>query len=281
MNEDPLAPLLAHFSVRATAFYTGTLCRPVRFAAKNEGYLHLLRGGQAAFTEGRRQGDTVTAPSLLFFPRPAEHWIRPTLPLGADLTCATVSFENAEFNPIVLALPARVEYVLADLPEAFALLDLLFQEAFAQRAGRMEMLNRLFELVLIHLLRRAMNQPADSVGLLRGIAHPQLCKTLSAVHTTPEAPWSLERMSARAGMSRAAFASSFKRELGISPMEYVTRWRIAVAQSLLRNGEPPKLVAGRVGYQSQAGFLRAFQSIVKMYPKAWLQKSWQAADRPE
>lgn len=272
MNGDPLDPLLAHFSVRAKAFYAGTLCQPARFAATGEGYLHLLRDGQAAFTEGTLAGEIATEPRLVFFPRPAEHCIKPESSRGADLACATVAFENAEFNPIVLALPTRVEYRLGDLPEAFALLELLFQEAFAERSGRTEMLNRLFELVLIHLLRRTMTETHRDAGLLRGISHPQLRKVLAAVHAQPEAPWSLEMLAAKAAMSRAAFASSFRRELGYTPMEYVTRWRMAVAQSLLRKGEPQKLVAGRVGYQSQAGFLRAFESVVRMYPKAWLKQ---------
>jgi AraC-like DNA-binding protein len=80
-------------------------------------------------------------------------------------------------------------------------------------------------------------------------------------------------------MSRSSFASTFRRELGQTPGEYLTRWRIATAQALLRRGTPLKLVAERVGYASQAGFLRAFKASLGMPPTEWLRSAEQQATR--
>ena len=68
---------------------------------------------------------------------------------------------------------------------------------------------------------------------------------------------------------RSSFASAFKNEVGESPGNYVTRWRITLAQALIREGVPLKLVAERVGYESQAGFLRAFKIIMGISPTSW------------
>ena len=48
-------------------------------------------------------------------------------------------------------------------------------------------------------------------------------------------------------MSRSNFAATFRREVGETPGDYLTRWRMAIAQSMLQRARPLKLVAGEVG----------------------------------
>lgn len=50
-----------------------------------------------------------------------------------------------------------------------------------------------------------------------------------------------------AGMSRARFAKHFHQVVAVTPFEYLCVWRIGVAQSLLKKGEPLKVVAPSVG----------------------------------
>jgi AraC-like DNA-binding protein len=116
-----------------------------------------------------------------------------------------------------------------------------------------------------------------SVGFLRGLAHPHLGKALSAIHADPARGWSLESMAAIAAMSRSSFASTFRREVGQTPGDYLARWRISTAQALLRHGVALKHVAERVGYGSQAGFLRAFRASVGMSPTEWVRQTERAA----
>ncbi len=271
MNADPLSPLLSQFSARARLFYTGHLCQHVPFeASAGAGYLHLLRAGEAWFIDGSGTRSQVKKPTLVFFARPLDHRIEVEPVPGAELACASVLFDHATFNPIALALPPRYECPLADLPDADTLLRQLFDEAFAARAGRVEVLNRLFELVLIHLLRHAIAHGNDRGGLLPALAHPQIGRVLSALHSAPGKAWTLASMSTLAAMSRASFAVTFRRTVGYTPIEYLTRWRISWAQALLSQGRPQKLVADQVGYCSQAGFLRAFKSVTTLTPTQWL-----------
>lgn len=268
-NDDPLSPLLAHFSARASLFYAGNLCGRVTFSdAKGVGYLHLLRAGAITVHESDGHAATIDEPTLLFYARPFPHWFE-TDAQGADLACASVAYENSAFNPIALALPARLQCPLDQLQAMRPLLDVLFAEAFGDRPGRQEILNRLFEVVLIELLRLAVSRSDAAAGFLRGLAHPQLTKALTSIHAEPAREWTLESLASTANMSRSGFAAAFKEAVGETPGDYLTRWRITAAQALIRGGTPLKLVAGQVGYSSQAGFLRAFKVVLGVSPTEW------------
>ena len=269
MNDDPLSPLLAHFNARARLFFTGNLCGPVTFnETKGVGYLHLLRAGTVRLRDRDGHAATLSEPTLLFYTRPLTHWFDTDVS-GADLACASVAFDNRAFNPIALALPPRLECRLSELESMRPLLDVLFAEAFAKRPGRQEVLNRLFEVVLIELLRVTVARGDSAAGFLRGLAHAQLTRALTSIHAEPAREWTLESLAGVAGMSRSGFAAAFRQVVGETPGTYLARWRITAAQALIRGGTPLKLVAGQVGYSSQAGFLRAFKVILGISPTAW------------
>ena len=272
MSHDFLSPLLTYFNARAETFFTGNVCARASFPAEQGvGHLHLFRGGLARLHE-QNHVTPLTEPMLVFYSRPLTHWFEPDPEIGADLACATVAFEHRAFNPIALALPPRFQSHLSQLGDMEQLVGLLFAEAFSDRPGKQQVLNRLFEILLIELLRVTVERGEAGTGFLRALGHPRLSKALSAVHSDPAFGWRLDSMAAEAGMSRSSFASAFKNQLGESPGDYLTRWRMSVAQALIQDGMPLKLVAERVGYASQAGFLRAFKQVVGMPPTAWARK---------
>ena len=269
-HADPLEPLLAHFGARARLFFAGSLCGDVTFSdAQGMGYLHLLRAGTAKLHDESGYAVSLTEPTLVFYSRPLTHWLQTDPAAGADLVCASMSFEHQAFNPILLSLPARFQCALSDFAGSEALLGLLFEEATASRPGRQDVLNRLFEVVLIDVLRVALLRQDQASGFLRSLSHPQLSKALAAMHAQPAHDWSLDALAGVAGMSRSSFAATFKREVGDSPGNYLSRWRVMLAQAMIQDAIPLKLVAERVGYASQAGFLRAFKGVLGVSPTAW------------
>lgn len=74
-------------------------------------------------------------------------------------------------------------------------------------------------------------------------------------------------------MSRTAFANTFRELLGQTPADYLTGWRMALAQSRLREGRPIKLLADELGYANPSALLRAFASKVGLSPRAWLART--------
>ena len=78
-------------------------------------------------------------------------------------------------------------------------------------------------------------------------------------------------MAAQAGMSRSVFAATFKDQVGETPADYLLRWRVSVAQTLLRSGQSIKAAANALGYASASSFSRAFAQTTGVSPRAWLQ----------
>ena len=270
MTEDPLTPLLSHFKAEARLFYSGNLCDDVTFGDElGTGFLHLLKAGSIKMQDSTGYAVTLKEPTLVFYSRPLQHRFHPDPAGGADLVCASMRFEHKAFNPILFALPERFECPLRLLTGAENLLDLLFNEAFETKPGRQEVLDRLFVVVLIEVLRVVLARPEVSPGLFRSLLHPQISKALTAIHTEPSHDWSLAELAQVAGMSRSSFASTFKNEVGETPGNYLTRWRITLAQALIQEGVPLKLISDRIGYNSQAGFLRAFKIIMGESPTSW------------
>jgi len=73
-----------------------------------------------------------------------------------------------------------------------------------------------------------------------------------------------------AALSRSAFFDRFTRTVGLSPMEYLLAWRMAVARDLLRNQDMGIAeVAERVGYASASTFSTAFSRHVGQPPSRY------------
>jgi AraC-like DNA-binding protein len=267
---DRLAALLSHFSVSAHTFHTGVLCGSNALGCREPyGQLHLIRDGQVQVRHGTRTALRITEPSLLLYPRPMAHRFITDKTQGANFVCADVSFEGGSTNPIVAALPAVVCMPLAQMPRCEPMLQSLFDEAGASHCGRQAVLDRLFEVVVIQVLRELMEQLQLEVGLLAGLAHERLRRALAAMHQAPEREWSLELLAEQAGMSRTSFATCFRDTVGQTPAAYLQRWRIGLAQQLLRKGQALKLIASQVGYGTEAALSRAFRSQTGSSPREW------------
>jgi AraC-like DNA-binding protein len=267
---DRLAALLAHFSVSARTFHAGALCGINALDATEPfGQLHLVRDGRVEVRHGVRKALEIDEPSLLLYPRPMAHRFITDKRRGATFVCAHVQFEGGPANPIGAALPPFVCLPLARLPACQPILELLFLEAESENCGRQAMLDRLFELVLIQILRVLMEQGQVEAGMLAGLADERLRRALVAVHEAPERDWSLEALAEQAGMSRTSFATAFRDRVGLTPGSYLQRWRIGLAQKHLRQGRSLKLIATEVGYGSEAALSRAFRAQTGSSPREW------------
>jgi AraC-like DNA-binding protein len=266
---DRLAALMAHFPVNAQVFNTGALCGINTVEGDGtHGQLHLVRSGAVEVRYGKETLH-VERPSLLLFPRPLTHHFVTDPERGADMVCASLSFEGGAGNPIVSALPDLVCLPLEDIFGAGPVLALLFEEAFEQRCGRVALIERLFEVVMIQVLRQLMESGEVHGGLLSGLAHPRLRNALVAMHEAPAQEWTLDDLAHAAGMSRSVFATTFRETVGMTPGRYLQGWRVRLAQKALRRGRPLKVIASDVGYGSEAALSRAFKAHSGQSPREW------------
>ena len=273
---DRLEALLGHFSVSAHMFNAGPLCGVNAVEADGvHGQLHLIREGGVEVRHAKGPALKIEVPSLLLYPRPLAHRFITDKKHGADFVCAHLTFEGGSANPITAALPPYVCLPLAEL-HCEPVLEMLFAEACAKYCGRQAMLDRLFEVVLIQVLRMLMERGQTRVGMLAGLAHQRLRRAVVAMHEKPEREWSLDALAEEAGMSRSVFANEFRETVGVTPGVYLQSWRSGLAQKSLLQGKSIKLIAQDVGYGSEAALSRAFKASAGQSPREW-RKAQQAA----
>lgn len=249
-------------------------------ARPGHGFLHILRRGEMDVTHQgtgpRLETIRIDQPTLVFYPRPLEHSFHNAPTEDSDFACATLEFDGGENHPLVRTLPPVIVLPLDTVDMLGPTLDLLFAEIDNVRCGNRVIADRLFEVVLIQLYRWLLDHSHDlnlPAGLLTGLSDPHLAQALVAMHAAPGRAWNLTTMASEANMSRSSYAARFKHLLGQTPGDYLTRWRITIAQDRLRAGASVGQAAGELGYANPAAFSRAFSQKVGHSPRAWLTAS--------
>jgi transcriptional regulator GlxA family with amidase domain len=110
-------------------------------------------------------------------------------------------------------------------------IELLSEEGAADYPGKELIIQRLLKTLLIEALRwDFMGNNAASAGLLNGLRDPAMARVLPAIHEDVRARWTVADLAGIAGMSRSGFAARFNKVMGCAPIEYLARWRIAIAK---------------------------------------------------
>lgn len=146
------------------------------------------------------------------------------------------------------------------------LVELVRDEARERRAAREVILAHLLEVLLIEALRSAADTTA-SPSLVRGLADERLAIALRRMHENPTRAWTVAQLAHEAAIGRSAFFERFSRAVGVTPMEYLLGWRMALAKNLLRRKDVTIAeVAEHVGYSSASSFSVAFTRHVGLPP---------------
>lgn len=273
---DRLLELLKYFELQARVFQVGPMCETARFDDSDGlGYIHVLQHGTLHIESPDHAPLVIDEPSLFFYMNPTTHLLTPHN-CEVQMLCASMAFDNALSNPLASALPDVVLIRLRDMPTLDLSLQVLFREAAETHCGRQAILDRLIEVVFIQVLRDLMDQKRLKIGLLAGFAEPRLEKAIHAIHAEPARDWSLEKLAAVSGMSRARFAAKFRETVGMTPGSYLSAWRLGVAKSLLRQGKSVQWVADAIGYSNASALSRAFRVHTGLTPMEWI-KQYRAA----
>ncbi|NTG30028.1 AraC family transcriptional regulator [Agrobacterium rhizogenes] len=176
---------------------------------------------------------------------------------ASALVTATVDFGGAH-NPLMNALPDQVSVETNEAPALRDTTAAFVTEALDSRCGRSAALDRLCEVIVLLVLRSAIDRGAARPGLLAGLSHPALHRVLVVMHDAPARAWNIEDLALVAGMSRSHFMALFRHVVGTTPQAYLTGWRLTVARRRLSKGARIKAVARQVGFGSAAAFSRAY-----------------------
>ncbi|MEV5570402.1 AraC family transcriptional regulator [Spirillospora sp. NPDC052269] len=230
--------------------------------------------------------DTPGTPLTDFRPQRTE----PDSPIGhvrvegpgahSVLLCGAYQLDRTRPHPLMRDLPE-----LLHLPSRGAelghLVGLLATEVDRDRPGRDGIVPSLVDAMLLYILRTWADERAGAPGWAHALADGAIGQALRDIHARPSVPWTVERLAARAGLSRSVFAQRFTALVGEPPVSYLTWWRMTSAGRMLRESDASlRSVAERVGYTSEFAFAKAFKREYGVAPGTYRRTRPTADPRP-
>lgn len=150
-----------------------------------------------------------------------------------------------------------------------ATLKAIGAEAGSARLGGDLIALKMSEAIFVQAIRAHIEQAADGHHSVAGFADTHLARALTAFHRAPGAAWTVATLAREAGLSRSGFAERFTGQLGVTPMGYVTSWRMQIArEGLAKRGLSVAEAAEISGYASESAFSRVFKKEIGFSPAA-------------
>ena len=264
-------------------------------------YHFVVEGSCATRTEDGRAATALEAGDVVVFPQGDAHVVGSDLQLAARslaeimrppgrgeialvryggdgektrLVCGFLACDPQICGPILSALPPVFRINLRSSPSGEWLERSIrhsVAEVASPRAGADVILARLSEVLFIEALRCYVEAlPAEHRGWLAGLRDPYVGKGLKLLHGDSARSWTVDELAREVGCSRSILAERFTHYLGEPPIQYLTKWRLALAASQLRSGGSSiARITEQVGYESEAAFNRAFKREFGMPPAQW------------
>jgi AraC-like DNA-binding protein len=192
------------------------------------------------------------------------------------IVCGYLACDELLFNPLFRVLPRLFRVRPPEGPSAEWMKASM---AYALTGAAPQAATRLFEVIFVEMMRLHVEaMPPGQSGWLAALRDPVLARALACLHAEPARDWTVEGLAREAATSRTVLAERFRELLGRSPMRYLAEWRLQLAANMLRGSDlPVGEVAGRVGYEAEAAFNRAFRRLLGEPPARWREMARAAA----
>jgi AraC-like DNA-binding protein len=276
-----LDELLTQVTLRARIAFRGLACERWAIGGPRQGRIGfhaVLTGHSWLRLPDAATPIELTAGGLLIYRPDVEHLLADTpfaeremspvtiLPISSTAAGSHVGllcgyFEGgAVDSPVVSALPAYLVWPNFEAyPEPLGrLMRTLAACALDETRCGQKILQQLCDLAMFMILREPGVLTIDRIGILCAQRDPVLCRALDAIHARPNRRWSLTSLASSAGVSRSAFSARFTQVAGMSAMNYLRRYRVALAERRMREDKISiKQAARAFGYRSASAFRRA------------------------
>lgn len=197
-----------------------------------------------------------------------------------QMVCGFLGSDSV-FNPVLAALPPMLTMSVSKTPaggwlaESFAF---AVRQLAAGSAGSASIVGRLSELMFVEAVRLHIEGlPEEEKGWLAALRDKAVGKALALMHAEPARVWSSDTLAKAVNLSRSAFTDRFSALVGQPPKRYLTTWRMQVAaRDLLGTPKTVAQISFEAGYESDAGFNKAFRREFGHPPATWRQRHMQA-----
>jgi AraC family transcriptional activator of mtrCDE len=284
-DPDPLSVLLSRLELNAEVYVNGNFCGTwaVDTAGSKRIPFHLIGSGNAWLHFEDDKPQPLSQGDLVVFPRDSHHIIsdaeakpdsqQVNTPMSNDgaitnMVCGFFEFRNPALFPVLESLPGLI-LIASGQGRVGRLVNMILEELAESRPGHYSAVDQLAFLIFVETIRRQLSSGQLNDGFLMALLDPRIGRTLNAIHQRPELAWTLEMLADKAAMSRSSFTERFTKQVGITPMKYLTKWRMTEARRLLTNTAlSTAQVAEKSGYESEAAFRKAFKNTLGVTPGA-------------
>jgi AraC-like DNA-binding protein len=299
---DGLTQVLLRLTVTSSLYCLSEMTAPwgFRVAARSMPAFHLLTKG-AAWLEVEAEPEPVQlAPGdLVILPRGDGHVVRDgprssvlwldriltdTPPVdgrlqhggggaASELLCGGFAVDLLMAQPLLEALPRVVHLRGSDgrAPEWLAgLMRMIAVEVATNSPGSEAVVTRLTDALLAQALRQTLLEADASLVGATAVSDPQIARALRLVRERVDDDWTVPKLAAAVGLSRSTFAERFRAATGETPIQHLTRYRLARAAEYLRTTNAAILeIARRTGYESEVSISKAFRREFGVSPGAY------------
>jgi len=198
-----------------------------------------------------------------------------------QLVCGHFAFNENAKHLLIDALPSHI--LIRNYGEKSGAWMENTLKVIGNEAGRANMGSDLIalkmsEIIFTQALRAYLETSAANVPILTGFTDEKIAKALTAIHEQPNYPWALEELAGIAGMSRTTFTTRFSECMTMTPLVYITNWRMEIARQELTNTNAPIIeIAEKVGYHSESAFSRVFKKHFEKAPATYRRLKQKAA----
>lgn len=277
---DVFSEIYARASVKASVVGATNINRntPLRFDEAGM-YIHVLQQGVCCMHVDGRKHDTVLLPGEVVTVTTARphrieieaHPHTSDVQHAGDARVITAMLRVDELYgaAVMMGIPEILHVRARDyddaatsaspwIPTTIAAIEF---ELRCPSVGSEIMLAKTAELLFVWVIRHYLRSEPDlKKGLMAALQDPAVNLALSKIHADPKYDWTVPELAKLAGQSRSTFSQRFVRAVGVTPLRYLTDWRMRVAAHLLTSSNLHVVqIAEQTGYISQAAFGRAFR----------------------
>ena len=299
---DALTDILRSIRLQSAVYFEESFCAPWGMEMGDSGFgqFHMvIRGNCWLGVEGVGDVTPLSGGDVVLLPFGKPHWLAdqlnsPKIPGGevyqahlegkpilkgdgipATLICGHYEFDRDSAHPFLKDLPEMIllrgTEVSGDLE---TVVKLISSEMNSKKPGSEALVHKLAEVLFVQIVRSYSMTRSSKVGFLNALQDEKINRALSLVHRTPESKWTLENLAHQIGMSRTSFANRFRELVGDTPIQYITDLRLQKSRELLTTTRLPiSGVCERVGYGSEAAFIRAFKRSFNLSPGTYRRQS--------
>lgn len=237
----------------------------------NRGASHVLYCDPA--TEGQAENLETVIQESGFSGEGTLVWGEPGSNHETQLICGHFAFHENARHPLIDELPDHIHirnYGEVAGPWMEHTLKVIGSEAGQDQMGSELITLKLSEIIYAQAIRSYLQSGAELNPGLQGFTDPRIARALKSIHADPGHNWTVENLAEIAGQSRTAFANSFTQLMNMTPLAYLTQWRMQLARNKLEESKDPIIaIAEAVGYGSEAAFGRVFKKYFETGPASY------------